>query len=309
VLTQENQPMLTLQETHTPASGQFEPTISWEPGQVINTAEYFAAMQSGDTVEIAVTVVAKNAAGLTAGDGRVVRLVKKACDGPPCVGITEIDLNPFQWDNHPECQDNPDALGRTVDKRPPAIKVVPCFDAVAGRWKLEIARISMTIYYGVCTNNGGPPEWIYSTDQIISKQKACAVVKDFNRQIEQLDISVQSGFAQQPVPGQKGYNSYEAILLHEQLHAANLANHVREAYDKIKGDIRSLSLSEDVACDPAEVARRLKADKLKSDFEVQYSKQRSKWFGRNELESRRIQLAELRALVEELERDWGKCSG
>ncbi|HXG37138.1 MAG TPA: C39 family peptidase, partial [Bacteroidota bacterium] len=78
VLTQENQPILTLQEEHTPSSGKFEPMISWEPSETITTAEYFEQIQ--DSLVITVKVRARNIAEMEAVDSVRITLKKNVLD-------------------------------------------------------------------------------------------------------------------------------------------------------------------------------------------------------------------------------------
>jgi hypothetical protein len=69
-----NQPTITFQETHTPAGGDdCEPIISWEPGYVLETSQYWN--QIADSIQIPVIVTARNQ--YTARDTVVVTLVKE----------------------------------------------------------------------------------------------------------------------------------------------------------------------------------------------------------------------------------------
>jgi hypothetical protein len=58
VLSVSNQPTITFQETHTPAGGDCEPIISWEPGYVLETSQYWN--QIADSIQIPVIVTARN---------------------------------------------------------------------------------------------------------------------------------------------------------------------------------------------------------------------------------------------------------
>jgi hypothetical protein len=59
VLSVSNQPTITFQETHTPAGGDdCEPIISWEPGYVLETSQYWN--QITDSIQIPVIVTARN---------------------------------------------------------------------------------------------------------------------------------------------------------------------------------------------------------------------------------------------------------
>ncbi|MGH2568836.1 MAG: hypothetical protein ACRDGA_10895, partial [Bacteroidota bacterium] len=81
VLTQSasgGQPEIILQETHSPASGKFEPTISWEPSQTINTADYFEQIE--DSLVITVKARARNVAEMEAVDSVRITLKKNVLD-------------------------------------------------------------------------------------------------------------------------------------------------------------------------------------------------------------------------------------
>ncbi|HXG38335.1 MAG TPA: hypothetical protein VNL36_06170, partial [Bacteroidota bacterium] len=78
VLTQENQPVIILQEEHSPTSGKFEPVISWEPSQVIDTRQYFE--QREDSLVIVARVTATNIAGMITTDSVKITLKKNVLD-------------------------------------------------------------------------------------------------------------------------------------------------------------------------------------------------------------------------------------
>lgn len=88
MLTQVNQPVIILQEQHTPTSGKFEPAISWEPSQTINTAEYFDQIE--DSLVIEVTATARNVAQMEASATR--RITLKKGNRPPV--ITSVVRSP-----------------------------------------------------------------------------------------------------------------------------------------------------------------------------------------------------------------------
>jgi hypothetical protein len=70
ILTPTNQPMIVFREMHTPASGDCEPVISWEPDDTLRTSEYWG--QIVDSIQIPVIVTARNQ--YTARDTVVVTL-------------------------------------------------------------------------------------------------------------------------------------------------------------------------------------------------------------------------------------------
>lgn len=73
ILSDDNLPVLIFRETHTPSKGQFEPSMSWTPGPILETASYFDQIQ--DSLVIEVTVTATNVGG-TATDERKIVLKK-----------------------------------------------------------------------------------------------------------------------------------------------------------------------------------------------------------------------------------------
>jgi hypothetical protein len=77
VLTALNQPTITFQETHSPTSGKFAPSITWTPGQTINTTDYFSQIQ--DSLVLMVRVKAQNVAADTAVDSTTITLKKQTC--------------------------------------------------------------------------------------------------------------------------------------------------------------------------------------------------------------------------------------
>ncbi|HEY4612947.1 MAG TPA: hypothetical protein VII11_08200, partial [Bacteroidota bacterium] len=78
VLTATDQPEITLQETHTPTSGQFEPTISWSPSNILRTADYYDQIE--DSLVIVARVTATNIASMTATDSVRITLKKRVLD-------------------------------------------------------------------------------------------------------------------------------------------------------------------------------------------------------------------------------------
>jgi len=58
ILTPTNQPTIVFREMHTPASGDCEPVISWEPDDTLRTSEYWG--QIVDSIQIPVIVTARN---------------------------------------------------------------------------------------------------------------------------------------------------------------------------------------------------------------------------------------------------------
>ncbi|MGH2567076.1 MAG: hypothetical protein ACRDGA_01970 [Bacteroidota bacterium] len=78
VLTATNKPVITLLEEHTPSSGKFEPTISWEPSQTINTANYFDSIQ--DSLVLTVKAIARNIADMVDVDSVHIILKKNVLD-------------------------------------------------------------------------------------------------------------------------------------------------------------------------------------------------------------------------------------
>ncbi len=77
VLSSSNQPTITFEETHTPTTGKFAPTISWNPGRTINTTDYFSQIQ--DSLVLMVRVKAQNVAADTAVDSTRITLKKQTC--------------------------------------------------------------------------------------------------------------------------------------------------------------------------------------------------------------------------------------
>lgn len=79
VLTPTHQPELRLIEEHSPPTGQFEPSITWDPADVIVTADYYA--QITDSLVLPINVTAENEGGTATHERKIV--LKRACNLPP----------------------------------------------------------------------------------------------------------------------------------------------------------------------------------------------------------------------------------
>lgn len=79
-LSNTNLPNLIFQETHTPGAGeQFEPSISWDPGPTLSTAEYFGKIT--DSLVVPVKATAKNDGGTATDELEII--LKKGCGLDP----------------------------------------------------------------------------------------------------------------------------------------------------------------------------------------------------------------------------------
>jgi hypothetical protein len=79
-LSADNLPSIVFRETHTPGPGKpFEPSISWTPGPVLATGEYYGKIQ--DSLVIPVKATATNAGG-TATDNLEI-ILKRGCNLSP----------------------------------------------------------------------------------------------------------------------------------------------------------------------------------------------------------------------------------
>ncbi|MEK9137907.1 MAG: hypothetical protein AAB393_12350, partial [Bacteroidota bacterium] len=79
-LTFANLPMIEFEETHWPGPGErFEPTITWDPDSIINTADYYDLF--ADTMVVYVKIKAENPGGV-ARDSLPVTMVKE------CIKVT-----------------------------------------------------------------------------------------------------------------------------------------------------------------------------------------------------------------------------
>ncbi|HXG37993.1 MAG TPA: hypothetical protein VNL36_04390 [Bacteroidota bacterium] len=87
VLTQNNQPLIILKEEHSPTSGKFEPVISWQPSQTMNTAEYFEQIEDG--LVIVERVTATNIAGMIATDSVKITLKKNVLDSIIVIAVPD----------------------------------------------------------------------------------------------------------------------------------------------------------------------------------------------------------------------------
>ncbi|HXG38333.1 MAG TPA: hypothetical protein VNL36_06160 [Bacteroidota bacterium] len=249
VLTQENQPILTLQEVHTPASGKFEPVISWQPSDRIDTREYFDTMQRGDTVEVRVTVMAENIAQMRAQDTRRVWLVKKGCDGPPCEGgITPPSL-PLQEVKRSEMPTDPCLTpGKTgippgggfrplgaPEKPVGPFEVDACYDSQRDKWKFKVEQIPIRVFLDLCENNLADFKLINDVSEITAAD-ACLALEDIRRHYNYPIVVRERGYILRPV-----------LLAHEQVHK----NDYQKALDEAKGVFEKKFIETQLACEEA----------------------------------------------------------
>ncbi|HXG38860.1 MAG TPA: hypothetical protein VNL36_08845, partial [Bacteroidota bacterium] len=222
VLTQNNQPLIILKEEHTPSSGKFEPVISWQPSDRIDTREYFDTMQSGDTVEVQVTVMAENIAQMRAQDTRRVWLVKKGCDDapecPPVFPVTPpitIVARPNGFAGVNVCEKPTTLGGFAVVTGPQMIapyEVDACFDRSTGRWRFAVPQgIQLNAVQDLCYENirRNGQELVSDVTQI-PKSECSRALEDFR-----LHYEYPLGHSVGRMPK---YLVAQALLWHEEAH-------------------------------------------------------------------------------------------
>jgi hypothetical protein len=236
VLTATHQPVLLFAEEHTPTEGKWKPMIAWTPGPALDTREYYEQMQPGDTVVVPVTVVARNAAGLTAGDGRVVRLVKKGCEGPPCEGstaspsisISEVGREYPKLEGDPCATDEGQRSGGVFrplrESEEPVSEFSPevCFDAAANVWKFSVGSLNLRVLVATCREALEARRFkvIESVDQIPDAE-ACDA---------RLDIL--GHYNHPPSARPEGYILHPVLLAHERVHRKQFERKLSEARDE-----------------------------------------------------------------------------
>jgi len=241
-LTARHQPVIELKESHTPRGGQFEPSITWEPSPVINTVEYYEVMQNGDTIEIAVTVKARNIAQMEATDTRVIRVVKKACDGPPCAGEPTVPPIELKEVRGTALKDNPcerelpegKVLGGVF--RPlnevEEYSIQACFDQTAERWEFSVGAITVKVLLDICEEQLTRAGFrlINSIDEI-PEEEACSdeVFSDIGAHFRYGAPIRKNGFLLRPV-----------IVAHEQVHKAQYEGYLRDSRTKFDEEILQL---------------------------------------------------------------------
>jgi hypothetical protein len=248
-LTQNNQPVIVLQETHKPASGRFEPTIRWEPSNRIDTKEYYEAMETGDTVKLVVKVFATNIAQMEATDRREIRLVKKGCDGPPCEGEINPPSLPLQEVKRSEMPIDP-CLTPGKTGVPPAggfrplgapekpvgpFEVDACYDPQADRWKFKVGQIPIRVFLDLCENNLVDFKLINDVSEIVEAD-ACLALEDIRRH-----------YTYPIVVREKGYILRPILLAHEQVHKSDY----QKALDEAKGVFEKKFIETQLACEEA----------------------------------------------------------
>jgi hypothetical protein len=259
-LTQNNQPVIVLQETHKPASGRFEPTIRWEPGNRIDTKEYYEAMETGDTVKLVVKVFATNIAQMEATDRREIRLVKKGCDGPPCEGEPTVPPIVLKEVRGTDLRENP------CEKEQPEGKVLggvfrplneveeypvqACFDQTTERWEFSIGTMTVKVLFDICEEQLTRAGFrlINSIDEIPAEE-ACSdeVFSDIGAHFRYGATIRRNGFLLRPV-----------ILAHEQVHKAQYEGYLRDSRTKFDEEILQLRYKCEEAASIEEAERKAK---------------------------------------------------
>ena len=233
VLTATDQPEITLQETHTPTSGQFEPTISWNPSNILRTADYYEQIE--DSLMIVVGVTATNIAGMTATDSVRITLKKEGCDGPPCppspvatiIEVVEVGLE------YPNLQENPCQTQEALDEgvagafralkefEEPIIAVTPevCFDPTSQRWKFSLSQMNVKVIVAVCTVEleARGYKLINSTNEVPDSLACLAYFHLLNQ------------YKYPPASPPGGYFYLPALLEHERVHRQQYEFHLRQA--------------------------------------------------------------------------------
>lgn len=235
-LSATNQPLLLLQEVHTPGPGQaFEPTITWSPSNAIDTKTYYGQIK--DTLKLVMIVTAENARG-SATDTRTITLVKKGCEDAPQCAVSDIPPppsltivpRPNGFNNHSltSCQENSNALGvfipivenNNISIQPFNVDV--CFDKQSGQWRVRIVQpIEVNALLDLCYNNKrGDAKFIGSVNEVDQFDRCSVAKSDFK------------GHYSYPIRYEK-YLLRDVLLMHEDMHRRDFQEKVFQTLQKV----------------------------------------------------------------------------
>jgi len=210
---------------------------------VINTAEYFDSIQ--DSLVLTVKATATNVAQMQATDTRVIRVVKKACDGPPCVGeptvptirLTEVGRDHPKLDNDPCLHSGKTGRLPQGGFRPLAIREGPinpfdiqaCLDQERGTWKFKVSQIQINVFLSLCEDNLLGFR-IVDDISTLSNSEACNALHDI------------LGHYEYPVQTTLGYVFRRILLKHEQGHKQDYEDALKKVQDQFEEDLRKVSI-------------------------------------------------------------------
>ncbi|MGH2567077.1 MAG: hypothetical protein ACRDGA_01975 [Bacteroidota bacterium] len=218
----------------------------------------------------------------------------------PCLDLLSFEVDPFRFDDNPECGGKPTALGIAVDKEPPTATMAACLDPVLDKWRLQLTRVFMALYYGICHGNTSA-QWISLVSGITQQAQACSVAAAFEKTAEGLRRSIEL-----EAPGLavvvKDFASEEATFEHERLHANRLRSYAEDAAGAIRGDVRNATLSKKEARTAEEAAMKLvKQQKdIQDKLSQEYAKLKESRKNRDEIDARKVQFLTLQNQIDQL---------